>query len=143
MIPANSRSRTRRPLVLAALVMMAPSICRAQSAGRLDPSVISAGMGGASVGVAWSAEPNYWANPALLGYYQGIRWQWSRTRLLPDFLPDAYFASSRFVLGGSGVGMSLIGRPFDGMGNVRLDYGSSLFSPGGPPVTDSYERLDA
>jgi hypothetical protein len=134
-----------RWLLVAALVSCAATPCSAQFLSNLfDPSVISAGMGGASAAVPWSAEPNYWANPALLGYYQGIRWQWSRTRLAPDFLDHAYFASSRFVLAGAGVGMELTGRPFEGMGNLRLDYGPLLLDPTDPSsVFDLYERVDA
>jgi hypothetical protein len=125
-------------------MMLGPSACAAQLSTLIDPSVISAGMGGASAAVTWSAEPNYWANPALLGYYQGLRWQWSRTRLIPNFADHAYFASSRFVLAGAGVGMELTGRPFEGMGNLRLDYGPLLLDAADPSSAfDPFERVDA
>jgi hypothetical protein len=39
----------------------------------LDPSVRATGMGRAGVAVFWGVDPNYWSNPALGGYLQGIR----------------------------------------------------------------------
>src|SRR5438445_9022278 len=74
--PTDMARALLRWLLVAAFLSCAAAPCSAQffPSNLFDPSVISAGMGGASAAVAWSAEPNYWANPALLGYYQGIRW---------------------------------------------------------------------
>jgi hypothetical protein len=88
----------------------------------LDPSAISQGMGGASAAVFWSAEPNYWANPALLGYYQGARWQWGRSRLSPG-LPDVRLTSDRYTVAAYGIGIENAGRPV-GMGNTHLEEGT-------------------
>jgi len=41
----------------------------------IDPSTRSAGMAGAASAVYWGTDPNYWANPALLGYASGIRYE--------------------------------------------------------------------
>jgi len=117
---------------------------RAQAQGSLaiDPSVISAGMGGASSAAAWSAEPNYWANPALLGYYDGVRWQWGRTRLIPDLASDVHYTTNRITLGYGGLGIESAGP----VGGMRLDFGSSIGTdPSGNPTgpIDAFEGTDA
>src|SRR5690349_1187658 len=45
----------------------------------IDPSIRSAAMGGASTAVSWGIDPNYWANPSLLGYARGIRYEQGST----------------------------------------------------------------
>lgn len=128
-------------VALAGLVFAARA--QAQITFQLDPSVISAGMGGASSAVSWSAEPNYWANPALLGYYDGLRWQWGRTRLVPDLAPDVHFTTNRVTLGYWGIGVESAGSP---VGSLRLDYGSSSGTdPSGNPTGtfSAYENVDA
>ena len=108
---------------------------QAQRSLDIDPSVISAGMGGASSAVSWSAEPNYWANPALLGYYDGVRWQWSNTRLIPELSPDVRFTTKRATLACWGIGIETAGSPVSGMGGLRLDYGQSQSTdPSGNPT---------
>jgi hypothetical protein len=91
----------------------------------LDPSVESAGMGGASVAVFWRDTPDDWANPAVLGLHRGIRYSYGKTQLVPDLADDVYFKSHRILLGGWGVGVNVSGKPIDSMGKLRLDYGVS------------------
>ncbi len=119
---------------------------QAQRSLDIDPSVISAGMGGASSAVSWSAEPNYWANPALLGYYDGVRWQWSNTRLIPELSPDVRFTTKRATLAYWGVGIETAGSPVSGMGGLRLDYGSTEGTdPSGNPTGTfaAFENVEA
>ena len=66
------------PLALACV--MVPS-ARAQGTGRsmdIDLSIRSAAMGGASNAMSWG-DLNYWGNPALLGYAQGVRYVHTHT----------------------------------------------------------------
>ena len=118
----------------------------AQRSLDIDPSVISAGMGGASSAVAWGAEPNYWANPALLGYYDGLRWQWSNTRLIPELAPDVRFTTKRATLAYWGIGIETAGSPISGMGGLRLSYGESQGTdPSGNPTGTfaAFENVEA
>jgi hypothetical protein len=91
----------------------------------LDPSIESAGMGGASVAVFWRDTPDDWANPALLGQLRGIRYSYGKTQLVPDLADDVYFKTHRILLGGWGLGLNISGKPIDSMGKLRLDYGKS------------------
>jgi hypothetical protein len=119
---------------------------QAQRSLDIDPSVISAGMGGASSAVVWGAEPNYWANPALLGYYDGLRWQWSNTRLIPELAPDVKFTTKRATLAYWGIGIETAGSPFSAPGGLRLDYGQSQGTdPSGNPTGtfDAFENVEA
>lgn len=109
---------------LAAAESSAQSASGAQSTF-IDPSIVASGMGRAGVAVFWGDEPNDWANPALLGSQRGIRFQYGRTQLVPDLADDVHFTSKRFLLGGYGLGISLAGKPFGSIGDLRLDYGES------------------
>ena len=111
----------------------------------IDASVISAGMAGASTAVFWGGEPNVWANPALLGYYQGIRWQWGETQLVPGLAADVRFSVTRLTLAGAGIGFENAGDPADA-GGIELEYGLSegTDQSGQPTGTfGAYERVDA
>lgn len=90
----------------------------------IDPSVRSAGMGGATTSVFWGDDPNYWANPSLLGYHRGIRYESSDTQLVPDLADDVFFETDRWTVGAWGVGLALATRPAD-QGRIHLDYGES------------------
>lgn len=98
---------------------------RATSGAILDinPSTRSVGMGGASTAVFWGDGPNDWANPALLGSARGIRYTTSDVDLLPDAIPGFKFKTRKLTLGAGGLGLSLVGEPFDGLGEQRLEYG--------------------
>lgn len=90
-----------------------------------DPSTSSAGMGRASAAVFWGEDLNDWSNPALLGYQRGIRYSHAKTQLIPDLADDVFFTSDRFAVGACGLGVSIVGKPIDSMGKLRLDYGLS------------------
>lgn len=125
------------------LGLLAAARAHAQGSLVIDPSIISAGMGGASSAVSWSAEPNYWANPALLGYYDGVRWQWGRTQLIPDLASDVHFTTNRVTLGYWGIGIESAGSP---VGGLKLDFGQSQGTdPSGNPtgLIDAFENTDA
>jgi len=121
-----------RPVWSAALaaVLMLPLAwgagpANAQGTGRsldLDPSVRAAGMGGATTAVTWG-EPGTWGNPAAVAGYRGAAWLGSSTRLAPGLAGDVELRASRFVLGGAGLGLTLMGEP-SWLGRVELDYGS-------------------
>jgi hypothetical protein len=132
-----------RSLVAFVLVLVAllPGSVAAQGTARsmdIDGSAISSAMGGASAAVFWSAEPNYWANPALLGYYHGVRYQYARSQLVPGLATDVILTSHRVTLAAYGVGVEL--------GGTRLDYGTSVeVDEYGNPIGefDSHEQVDA
>jgi hypothetical protein len=108
-------------------LLLCVSGAHAQSALDLDPSIRSSGMGGASAAVFWGGDANGWANPALLGYHSGLRFEHGRTQLVPDLADDVYFATDRITIGSGWFGVSLAGRPVEGLGRIRLDYGASEF----------------
>jgi hypothetical protein len=102
-------------------------------------------MGGASAGVWWG-EPGVWGNPATLAGVEGIGWLDGRTRLVPGLAPDVWLKSQRLLLGGAGVGVSLMGDPIKGLGRTRLDYGADGGTdPFGNPTGTfhAYEQIDA
>jgi hypothetical protein len=104
----------------------APSPGReAASSFGLDPSIRAAGMGRSSVAVFWGGDPNYWANPALGGYLQGVRFDYGRTQLIPDLADDVIFKTKRLALGLGGVGLAFGGKP-GGLGSQKLAYGWSV-----------------
>ncbi len=106
----------------------------------IDPSIRSAGIGYATTSVFWGDDPNYWANPALLGYHKGIRYEWSNTQLVPDLADDVFFEENRMTFGAWGVGVAISGKPY------RLDYGESeaTDSQGVSLGTfNSYEEIDS
>lgn len=115
--------------VLVCIVCGASSASGQSSSGAqstfLDPSIESAGMGGASVAVFWLDTPDDWANPAQLGLHRGIRYSYGNTQLVPDLADDVYFKTHRILLGGWGVGLNVSGKPIDSIGKLRLDYGMS------------------
>jgi len=141
----------RRTALLAAGVLGACVLgdtARAQGTARsqdIDTSIRAAGMGGAGAAVWWG-EPGVWGNPAQLGEVRGIRWQQGWTRLVPSLAPDVKFKSQRLLLGGGGLGFSLMGDPLDGLGHTRLDYGASQGTdPFGNPTApfNGYEQIEA
>ncbi|HEY6867414.1 MAG TPA: hypothetical protein VI792_09160, partial [Candidatus Eisenbacteria bacterium] len=87
----------------------------------IDPSIRSAGMGGASAAVFWGVDPNHWANPALLGTASGIRYEEGVT---DDEL--GRFLTQRTTLGYGGIGFASAGQPFDAIGGTDLDFQNIL-----------------
>jgi hypothetical protein len=139
----------RPAFALLLCLALAPAVARAQGTAQsmdIDPSVPSSGMGGASTAVWWNAEPNYWANPALLGYYRGLRWQTASTKLLPDITGDVTFKTGRLTVGGAGIGYEIAGHPFDGLGGLDLSYGTGIVTDASGNVTSTFqghERIEA
>jgi len=122
-------------LALVALAALAPipAPAAAQGTGRsmdIDVSVRSAGLGGASDALFWGEERNHWANPALLGYESGIRYEHGNSQLVPNLDPDVRFITDVLKVGGGGVGLVFSGHPFDQAG-VKLDYGTISGSDAG------------
>ena len=121
---------------------------RAQGTGRsldIDTSIRAAGMGGANCAVFWG-EPGLWGNPAATALVQGARYEYGRTRLVPGLSSRVILSSGRLLLGGGGIGVTMMGRPFSGLGRTRLDYGLSqgTDASGNPTgVFDSHEDIEA
>src|SRR5262249_37053780 len=87
-----------------------------------NTSIRAAGRGGAAAAVGWG-EPGAWANPASLAGVHGLSWQQSYTRVFPKVDDHVKFTSRQLLLGGEGLGVSLMGEPFPGVGRTRLDFG--------------------
>jgi hypothetical protein len=102
-----------------------------------ETSIRAAAMGGAGAAVGWG-EPDVWAQPASLSGVRGIGWLQSRTKVLPGLDDDIIFTSRQLLLGGSGVGVSLMGEPFPGVGRSRLDFGGFPVLGGAP----FYQQVD-
>ena len=119
-------ARTFACAVVFAFAATIPAPARAQGTGRsmdIDLSIRSAAMGGASNALSWG-DLNYWGNPALLGYAEGVRYIHTHTQLVPGLANDVFLNSDVVELGAGGAGVVLSGRPFE-TGGVRLDYGQS------------------
>jgi hypothetical protein len=74
----------------------------------VDPSVVASGMGGAGTAVPWSADPDDWANPAMIAYFQGLSYRWTTIQTghsNPSWLPGPNFATNRFAYGWNGLGI--------------------------------------
>jgi hypothetical protein len=104
---------------------------------RLDPSARSRAMGGASGAVFWG-DFDGWASPAVLGLARGLRYDQETT----DFSAFEYEAR-RSVLGWGGLGLALAGRPFAGMGGLRLGGGFTIEYPGGEEVFQFEDEVES
>jgi hypothetical protein len=101
----------------------------------LEPSARSAAMGHTGAAVFWGAFPEYYWNPALLGHHRGVRYEWSSTQLLPDFVDDFFFRANRLTLGDWGFGATLSGQPLHGLGGTYMDFGeNTLTDLSGQPI---------
>jgi len=92
----------------------------------IDPSVRASAMGRSSNAVFWGYDTNYWSNPSLLAYRQGVEYEWGRTQLVPDLAEDVFFTTKRLTLGAWGAGFLVAGKPVSDVGGLRLDYGKSV-----------------
>lgn len=96
---------------------------------RVDPSARFEAMGGAAGAVFWGVDPDHWANPALLGQAEGIRYEDGDR----DYSSGVHFLAHREVLGYGGLGLALAGRPFQGLGGLKLKLepveGSDAYQP--------------
>ena len=107
----------------------------------IETSIRAAGMGGATTGVGWG-EPGPWGNPASLARTRGIAWLAGNTQILPEVF-DVTFESRRYLLGGAGIGFSLMGEPVSGMGKTRLSISNEGTDPFGNPVTfETFEQIE-
>jgi hypothetical protein len=148
---SGTRWKSAGPIAIAALLGLFPGPARgqAQSGAQstlLDPSIRSAGMGEAGVAVFWGGDPNTWTNPSLLGYYWGVRYEYGTTHLVPDLSGNVTFTSNQITLAAYGIGISMEGKPVDGFGGIRLDYGESEATDADGNVIgtfDSWETVDA
>jgi len=134
---------------LLSLVALLPgTVARAQGTARsmdIDPSIRSAGMGGASAAVFWGQDLNHWSNPALTGLIRGLRYEQGSTQLVPDLASDVKFESKVLKAGGGGAGIVWSGTA-PGPGGVHLSYGASegTDSLGNPTGTyESFEQVNS
>jgi hypothetical protein len=111
-----------------------------------DKSARSEGMGGATTAVNWTDDPNVWANPALLGYHRGLRYQHFHSQLLPGLADNVDIDSDRVTLGAYGVGFLYAGKPFGRVGGDYLDMGQQQGTDQNGNVTEtfhSYMKADS
>lgn len=81
----------------------------ASSALSLAPSIRTAGTGGAGSAAFWGGDPDAWANPALLGYHQGVRFDSGNTPYGTD--SGLAFHSARWSAAFGGIGVMGSGTP--------------------------------
>jgi hypothetical protein len=86
----------------------------------VDPSCRSAGMGGASSAVFWGDDLDAWANPALPGLVEGVHYEDGLTSIFPG---EIDLVTRQTTLGYGGLGLSLVGQPFDGLGKREIAMG--------------------
>ena len=147
MTPSHALIFVRVSVAALLTLGLLPSSTRAQGTARsmdIETSIRAAGMGGASSGVWWG-EPGVWGNPASLANTQGIGWLDGHTQLVPGLATDVFLDTRRLLVGGGGLGLSFMGAPFDGLGKLRLDYGSSVSTdPFGNPTGNftSFEEVE-
>ena len=97
-----------------------------------DTSARSAGMGGATVAAPWGDGPGVWANPALIGFHQGLRFESFKSQLVPDFADDIEISDKHLTLGYHGLGFYLGRGPVEGM---KLGLGEHMvYDDGGEPL---------
>ena len=120
--------RAASSVMLLLALCSAPPSAEAQSlAANLDPSVQSAGMGGATVAAFWLDQPNTYINPALVGFQRGITYSFGTTDF-PSFSPFTFqseykFQTHQILVGAHGIGLEITGKPIEALGRLRVDYG--------------------
>jgi hypothetical protein len=108
---------------------------------RIDPSIRSAGMASASTAVGWG-DANFWSNPALIGAGPGVRYERSRTALIPELADDVTFENRQWVASVAGIGVMSAGEPFGATGGREINFGTQEGSdPMGNP-TGTFESWD-
>lgn len=120
-----SMVRSHLLLVLLSTLILAifPSLGWAQDVREINPSIRAAGMGNSASSAFWGGDPNYWVNPALLAYHEGLRFERGRTRIVPDLADNVWFTSKRVTLAAYGMGVSLEGWPIEDLGGSHLSFG--------------------
>ena len=109
----------------------------------LETSIRSAAMAGTGAAVFWG-EPDVWANPATLSGLRGVSWLQGHTNLNPSVDNDIVFDSQQVVFGGAGIGVSVMGQPFTGIGKARFDSGPVTFTdPFGSTTFSVFEKTES
>jgi hypothetical protein len=136
-------------LVAAVVTSLAGAKCEAQfgftgaPSTALDSSVRLSGMGHTGVSVTWGYDLNDWANPAVIPYNSGMRYEHSRAQLVPDLRDDVYFTTNRLLWSRWGIGVLLAGRPIDALGGDQVDYGvSEITDQNGNAIGDVRTKED-
>jgi hypothetical protein len=74
---------------------------------------------------------------------RGIAWLAGNTQILPEILSDVTLESRRYLVGGAGLGFSLMGEPVSGMGRTRIDSKVEGTDPFGNPVAyEIFEQVE-
>ena len=87
----------------------APAARADSSVLALAPSIRGAGTGGASGAAFWGGDPDAWANPALLGYHQGVRFDAGNTEMAAS--SGLVFQTARWSAAFGGIGVMGSGTP--------------------------------
>jgi hypothetical protein len=101
----------------------------------LNPSARAQAMGGASGAVFWG-DLDGWSNPAVLGLVRGLRYEQESS----DMPFGLGYEARRAGLGWGGVGLALAGRPFAGMGGLRLSGDLTIEAAGVPPLSFQFKE---
>jgi len=141
--------RTFRAVWLGVMLCSAGSASTAAAQGfaraqDIETSIRAAAMGGASAAVGWG-EPAPWGNPAALSETRGLAWLAGSTKSNPSGSSEVTFETQRFLLGGEGLGFTLMGQPVSGLGRTRLEYGVFQGTDAfGNPLPDfpAYEQVE-
>ncbi len=104
-------------IVAAGIVAATAHDAPASSALSLPPSIRSAGNGGAGSAAFWGGDPDAWANPALLGYHQGVRFDSGDTPYGTS--SGLAFHSERWSAAYGGIGVMGSGEPL-GLSRTEL-----------------------
>lgn len=107
----------RLALVSAVLLITAGPALAISGAGAIalefNTSVRAEGMGGAGVAVPWGGEVNDWANPALLAFRTGLRYDRMESKLVPDLADDIWIHTQRVTVNAYGLGVMFAHGPMD------------------------------
>ncbi|MGE5176912.1 MAG: hypothetical protein ACM3JJ_11115 [Hyphomicrobiales bacterium] len=135
-------------LLLLSALAAAPDVSAQSESGAqstfIPASIEGAAMGQSGVALFWCDDAVDWANPALLSARRGLRLEMGKTRLVPDLASGVYFRSRRIAIGYGGIGIDIAGKPVEGIGIDRLDYGKSVATDvDGNPIGefDSFETI--
>lgn len=109
----------------------------------IGTSIRSAAMAGAGAAVLWG-EPDAWGNPATLSGLRGVSWVQGHSNLSPSFSNDLVFDSQQVLIGGAGIGASVMGQPFSGVGKARWDSGPiTIGLPVGSETFSIFEKTES
>jgi hypothetical protein len=120
--------RSHMMIVLCLGILFTATTARAISGAgaialQFNTSVRAEGMGGAGIAVPWGGDVNNWANPALLAFRPGVRYDRMESQLVPDLADEIFIHSNQVTVGAYGVGLLFAQGPMDG---VFLDMGNQI-----------------